>query len=78
MYGTRNNIPKKKININGGEKMKYSKNSINFEVIIFLAGTYGERIFIGIHKFICQMNPEVFGFVGMVVLGLFISYVNKK
>lgn len=37
------------------------------ELVCFYLGTYGERIFVALHAFICNMNPKTFSFICLTI-----------
>nr|DAJ96655.1 MAG TPA: hypothetical protein [Caudoviricetes sp.]DAX05502.1 MAG TPA: hypothetical protein [Bacteriophage sp.] len=43
-------------------------------LVLLFVGTYGERIFVALHAFICNMRPEMFSFICLtfVFIALFI------
>lgn len=48
------------------------------ELVLLFLGTYGERFFIAIHALICCMEPEVFSFLCLSFIFIFVIFIKPE
>lgn len=49
-----------------------------FQLVLLFVGTYGERLFITLHAFICNMKPEFFSFICISIVFIILTKLTLK
>ena len=55
-----------------------SKWNKTYQLVLLFVGTYGERIFVALHAFICNMNPDVFSFICLTIVFIMLIKLTQK
>lgn len=55
-----------------------SKWNKTYQLVLLFVGTYGERIFVALHAFICNMNPDVFSFICLAMVFAILTEIPHK